>query len=217
MRPQLRDYFQGRLEQTAEALVKNNFLAHVAGNVHEAKKLVMETLIPQMQPASISFGGSMSLVDCGIYEAVKALSGVKVLDTYNYSLSPEEMMELRRQALLCDLYLTGTNAVTEQGSLVNLDGQGNRVAAMAYGPKKVIVVVGRNKLCPDEYMAMQRVSDLAAPVNASRLSKKTPCVKTLRCEDCSSPDRICNIWTITRKSWPKERMTVVLVNEDLGF
>ncbi|MFZ5427233.1 MAG: lactate utilization protein [Thermodesulfobacteriota bacterium] len=217
MHPKLTEFYRARLEQTAKALKKNNFAAHVAETAEEAKKLVLETLIPSFAPASAAFGGSMTVAGSGLYDAVKALPGLKIFDTYNYSLPPAEMIELRRQALLCDLFITSTNAVTETGALVNLDGTGNRVASLAFGPKKVIVLAGRNKLCSDEFAAMERIRDLAAPVNAARLSKKTPCVATHRCEDCPSPERICNTWTITVKSAPKERTTVILINEDLGF
>jgi hypothetical protein len=217
MHPKLTEFHLARLTQAAQALRKNNFAAHVVDNVQAANKLILETLIPEFKPASMAFGGSMTIVESGLYEAIKALPGLAVFDTYNYSLPPAEMIELRRQALLCDLFLTGTNAVTDSGALVNLDGIGNRVAALTFGPKKVIVLAGRNKLCSDEFSAMERIRDLAAPVNAARLNKKTPCVETHRCQDCPSPDRICNTWTITVKSAPKERTTVILVNEDLGF
>ncbi len=217
MHPKLTEFYKARLEQTAEALKKNNFAAHVVETAEEAKKLVLETFIPSFAPASVAFGGSMTITDSGIYEGVKALPGLKIFDTYNYSLPPAEMIELRRQALLCDLFITSTNAVTETGVLVNLDGTGNRVASLAFGPKKVVVLAGRNKVCSDEFAAMERVRDVAAPVNAARLSRKTPCVATHRCQDCPSPERICNSWAITMKSAPKERTTVVLINEDLGF
>ena len=116
-----------------------------------------------------------------------------------------------------DVFITGVNAVTENGKLVNLDGTGNRVAALAFGPRHVIVLAGRNKVVADEAAARERVRNWAAPANAARLERKTPCVKTLHCEDCSSPDRICNVWSITEKSWPKGRIKIVLVDEDLGF
>lgn len=217
MHPKLIEFHKARLEETATALRKNNFAAHVVETAQDAKKLVLETLFPAIKPGSVSFGGSMTIVDSGIYEAVKAMPDLKIFDTYNYSLPPAEMIELRRQALLADLFITSTNAVTAQGALVNLDGSGNRVASLTFGPKKVIVLAGRNKLCSDEYTAMERIRDLAAPVNAARLSRKTPCVATHHCEDCPSPERICNTWTITVKSAPKERTTVILINEDLGF
>lgn len=217
MQTPLEKYYLGRLEQVSVALRKNNFAVHVVEDSAQAKDLVLGTLIPESGAKSAAFGGSMTLADTGIYAGVKSLSGLEVLDTYDKTLPPAEMIELRRKALLVDLFLMGTNAVTEQGTLVNLDGTGNRVAALTFGPKKVIIVVGRNKLCTDEYDAMERVRELAAPVNAIRLSRKTPCAKTLRCEDCSSPERICNTWVITKKSSIEGRITVVLVNQDLGF
>ena len=217
MHPKLDDHFKARLEETAQALRANNFAAHVADTAQDAKSLILDTLLPEFNPSSVAFGGSMTIVDSGIYEALKTRPGLSVFDTYDYSLPPAEMIELRRQALLADLFLTGANAVTETGMLVNLDGTGNRVASLTFGPKKVIVLAGRNKLCPDEFAAMERIRDRAAPVNAARLNRKTPCLATHRCQDCPSPERICNTWTITMKSAPKERTTVILINQDLGF
>ena len=127
------------------------------------------------------------------------------------------MFELRRRALLADLFITRSNAVTETGKLVNLDMTGNRVAAITFGPRNVIILAGRNKVVPDVEDAMLRVKNYAAPANAMRLDKKTPCAKTSICEECRSPDRICNTWTITEKSFPKGRIKIVLINEDLGL
>ena len=128
------------------------------------------------------------------------------------------MIERRRRALLVDLFLTGTNAVTEQGVLVNLDMVGNRVAPMIFGPRTVVLVIGRNKIVRDLDEAMTRIKDRAAPLNAIRhTALKTPCMKTSFCIDCSSPDRICNAWTIIEKSFPRSRIKVILVNEDLGL
>ena len=119
--------------------------------------------------------------------------------------------------LLADLFITGTNAVTETGKLVNLDMTGNRVASITFGPKNVILLVGRNKVVPDLEDAMLRVKNYTAPVNAMRLDMKTPCVSTSFCEECKSPSRICNTWTITEKSFPKGRNKIVLINADLGI
>lgn len=214
-------YRSGRLRQAARALEQNNFEAHLAADAAEAKALVMDSLIPALVrdfgAKSAAFGGSMTLAHSGIYEAVKACPELRVLDTYDTSAPQYERIQLRRQALLTDIFLTGTNAVTADGKLANLDGTGNRVAAITFGPKHVIVVAGRNKIAPDLNAAMYRIRDVAAPVNAMRLDRKTPCAKTLRCEDCSAPDRICNTWVITEKSYPKGRIKVVLVNQDLGF
>ncbi|MDD4733133.1 MAG: lactate utilization protein [Desulfovibrio sp.] len=210
-------YWELRLAEAREALEANNFEAHVVGNAEQARNLVLETLHPGMSPASVSFGGSGSIAATGLYDAYKRMDGMTVLDTWNKELPWEEKYELRRQALLVDLFLTGSNAVTEDGLLVNLDMIGNRVGALTFGPKNVVVVAGRNKLAPDLDSAMVRIKEYAAPVNAMRLNMKTPCVKTGRCMDCKSPDRICNHWTITEKSYPQGRIKVVLVNEDLGL
>jgi hypothetical protein len=116
-----------------------------------------------------------------------------------------------------DLFVTGSNAITVDGTLVNLDMIGNRVGALTFGPRNVIVLAGRNKIVTDLDEAMYRIKNYVAPVNAMRLDKKTPCIKTSYCQDCKSPDRICNTWTITEKAFPPKRIKVVLVNEDLGF
>jgi hypothetical protein len=140
-----------------------------------------------------------------------------VIDPYDKSISSEEILERRRQSLLVDLFLSGTNAVTEAGQLVNLDMIGNRIASITFGPKNVIVFIGRNKIVPDLESAMFRIKNYAAPVNTMRLGKKTPCAKTSYCEECKSPDRICNTWTITEKSFPRGRVKIVLINEEFGF
>ena len=118
---------------------------------------------------------------------------------------------------MVDLFFTSTNAVTESGHLVNLDMIGNRIAALTFGPRFVVVLVGRNKIVPDLENAWDRIKNYAAPVNCMRLEKKTPCQATSYCQDCSGPERICNTWTITEKSFPKNRVKIVLINEDLGF
>ena len=159
----------------------------------------------------------MTLGSTGLLDKLGDLENLELLSPNAPGISVEEKLELRRQGLLVDLYLTGTNAVTEDGCLVNLDMIGNRIAALTFGPKKVVVFVGRNKIVPDLESAMYRIKDYAAPANAMRLKCETPCVKTSECADCKSPGRICNTWTITEKSYPKERVTVVLINEDLGL
>jgi hypothetical protein len=159
----------------------------------------------------------MTLMQSGLPEALKNDGRFQVLDTHDKSLPPEDMLELRRRSLLADLFIAGTNAITEYGQLVNLDMLGNRVGAITFGPKHVILLAGRNKIVADLEDAMVRVKNYAAPVNSMRLDKKTPCVKTGSCEDCKSPERICNHWTITEKSFPKGRIKIVLINADLGL
>lgn len=205
------------LEATRQALMANRFEAVAVEDGEAARDLVIGGLIPVSGAGSVAFGGSMTVAGSGIYAAVKKLPGLSVIDTLDHGVSREELLERRRQALLCDLFLTGTNAVTRDGRLVNLDMTGNRVGGLHFGPKKVIVVVGRNKIVDDLPAAIDRVKTVAAPANAKRLNKKTPCVKTGVCQDCKSPERICNVWTVTEKSFPPGRICVVLINRDLGL
>ena len=211
------NYWKLRLTDLKEALEGNNFEVFIADNAVDAGHQVLEKILPKTGAKSVSWGGSMTFIATGLFDSIKDNPGLEVLNTFNKNLSPEDALELRRQALLVDLFITGTNAVTETGELVNLDMFGNRVAGITFGPKNVVILVGRNKIVPDLEAAMVRIKDYVAPTNAMRLNKKTPCVKTSCCEECKSPDRICNSWTITQKSFPKGRIKVVLINEDLGL
>jgi len=213
----IENYWKTRLTELKETLTENNFEVFVAQNTDEAKSIVLEKIIPEIAPKSVSWGGSLTFVATGLYDIFKNNNDLNVLDTYDKTLSPEESLERRRQSLLVDLFITGSNAVTEAGQLVNLDMIGNRVGALTFGPKTVIILVGRNKIVPDLDEAMFRIKNYAAPVNTMRLDKKTPCAKTSFCGDCKSPDRICNTWTITEKSFPKKRVKIILINKDLGF
>jgi len=210
-------YWKIKLNDLKEQLESNNFHVSVADSMSHAKTLVLETFIPELKPQSISWGGSMTFVATGLHKALKDSKEVKVVDAIDLSISKTELMERKRASLLVDLFITGTNAVTEDGQLVNLDMIGNRVGALTFGPKHVIILVGRNKIVPEIEDAMARIKDFAAPANAMRLDKKTPCAKTAYCHECSSPDRICNTWTITEKSFPKHRIKIVLINKDLGL
>lgn len=211
------NFWELKLEALKESLEKNNFEVYLTKTAEDAKRLVLDTLLPQLSPATVSWGGSLTHVQTGLYAELKERSDITVLDTYDKSLPPAESYELRRQSLLVDLFITGTNAVTEKGRLVNLDMIGNRVAAITFGPKNVIILIGRNKLVADVDEAIERIKTYAAPVNAMRLDKKTPCMKTGICQNCKSPDRICNAWSISEKSFPKGRIKVILINADLGF
>lgn len=213
----INQYWQIRLESVKEMLESNNFEVFLADNAAAAKKIVLNEIVPKSGAKSIAWGGSMTFTATGLYDALKKVKGMKVLDPYDKTLSREESIECRRQSLLVDLFITGTNAITEMGILVNLDMIGNRVAALTFGPKSVIVLAGRNKIVPDLEEAMVRVKNIAAPANTMRLGMKTPCAKTSYCEECKSKDRICNSWAITEKSFPKGRVKVVLINEDLGL
>ncbi|MGB9442727.1 MAG: lactate utilization protein [Desulfobacterales bacterium] len=213
----IENYNKMRLADLKTALESNNFDVYLAENKEAACKTVLEDIIPKLNPQTISWGGSMTVIASGLYHQLRENPDLEVLDTLDKKVPAEEMMERRRQALLVDLFITGTNAITESGQLVNLDMTGNRIGALTFGPKWVILLVGRNKIVADLDEAMFRIKNYAAPVNSMRLDKKTPCVKTSYCQECKSPDRICNTWTITEKSFPKKRVKVVLINEDLGL
>ena len=211
------NYWKLRLTDIKAALESNNFEVFLADNKEDAHKIVLEDIIPPLNARTVSWGGSMTVIASGLYHHLKDNSDLEVLDTLDKKIPQDEMIERRRQSLLVDLFITGTNAVTETGQLVNLDMIGNRICALTFGPKWVILLIGRNKIVTDLDEAMFRVKNYAAPANSMRLDKKTPCVKTSYCEECKSPDRICNTWTITEKSFPKGRVNVVLINEDLGL
>ena len=211
------NFWEIKLEALKETLTKNNFEVYLANTGEDAKKLVLDTILPQLSPETVSWGGSLTHIQTGLYTELKARQDITILDTYDKNLSPEEAYELRRRSLLVDLFITGTNAVTERGRLVNLDMIGNRVAAITFGPKNVIIFIGRNKIVADVDEAIERIKTYAAPVNVMRLEKKTPCFKTGVCQNCNSPERICNAWSISEKSFPKGRIKVILINEDLGF
>ncbi len=217
MQDPVEHFWDLRLETLKTSLEKNNFEVHIAADREAAVALVLETLLPALAPRSVSWGGSKTFVETGLYERLKALEDLTVLDTYDPALTDQEKLERRRQSLLVDLFFTGTNAITENGHLINLDMIGNRIAALTFGPRHVIVLAGRNKLVADLEGAWERIKGYAAPVNSMRLDMKTPCAATGYCQDCKSPKRICNTWTITEKSFPKGRVRIVLVNDDLGF
>jgi hypothetical protein len=167
--------------------------------------------------SSIYRVGSMTLRELGIVEALSAIPGTTILDPHEPGLTPDQTMMVRKQGFLADFMICSTNAVTLDGKLVNLDGMGNRVAAMAFGPTKVILVVGMNKVVSDVDEAMKRVKHRAAPINTIRLGLNNPCRETGLCADCKSPSRICNIWTIIEGHMIKDRIFVLMVGEDRGY
>jgi len=206
-----------KLSAVAKALESNNFEAHVASDSDEARSIILERIVPNLGGGVVSWGGSLTLKDCHVKSWFYESPDWEVVSADDRTLSADERLERRRQGLLSDLYFLGSNAVTEDGVLVNLDMIGNRVAALTFGPRKVVVVAGRNKVRADLFDAMERVRSYASPANSMRLDLDNPCVKSARCHDCSSKSRICNSWSITEKSFPSGRIAVVLINEDLGL
>ncbi|MBS3975189.1 MAG: lactate utilization protein [Syntrophomonadaceae bacterium] len=200
------------------ALEKNGFSAYYAPTVQDAKDFILS----HIQGCDvIGLGGSVSLRETGLVEDIKQ-KGCSVLDHWQKGLSPAESAEIRRRQFSSDVFLTGSNAVTMTGELVNVDGSGNRVAAMCFGPKKTIVLAGINKVTKDIAEGINRSRQVAAVPNAARLGFDNPCVKAGKCMDCNSAQRICNITTIIHKNphnlaGLKGSYIVVIVGEDLGF
>jgi hypothetical protein len=159
----------------------------------------------------------MSVADLDIAGKLAA-QGAELLIHGNPALSPEERTSIMKRQQTCDLFLSGVNALTVGGEIVNIDGVGNRVAATIFGPGKIILVAGVNKIVHGDVSdALKRVKAGAAPQNAVRLSKKTPCAKTGVCADCSSPERICNVTVILERKPSRSDITVLVVNEDMGY
>lgn len=202
-----------RINRTIEALKKNNMNGYLAKDKEEIVNII-ETIIKKEDV--VSCGGSMSLFEVGIIDYLRE-EQYNFLDRYEEGLSRDEIENIFRQSFFADSYITSTNAITEEGELYNVDGNGNRVAAMLYGPKKVIVVVGVNKIVKDIDEAIRRNREIAAPANAKRLNRKTPCAKVGYCMDCNSDDRICNEYTIIKRQGNKERIHVIFLNEELGY
>lgn len=196
-------------QKVIKGLESRNMTGLYAKDKEEALQIAL-SLIPK--GSSIAMGGAMSAHEIGLVEALKT-------DEYNFI--DRDKSEDKRAAMLAsydaDFFLSSANAMTEDGIIVNIDGNSNRVSAIAQGPKKVLFIVGMNKICPDWDSAMKRARNVAAPINAQRFGLSTPCAKTGSCMDCKSPDTICCQFLITRFSRHEGRITVILVNDNLGF
>ena len=195
-------------EHVIKGLQSRNMSGYYAKKKEEALKTALE-LIPK--GSSISMGGCMSAQEIGL------VSALKESDYHFIDRSKMEPREALLAAYDADIFLASANAMTDDGILVNIDGNANRVSCIAQGPKKVIFIVSMNKICSDLDSAMKRARNIAAPANAQRFDIKTPCKLTGRCSDCKSPDTICCQFLITRYSRHTDRIHVILVNESLGF
>lgn len=202
-----------KINRTIEALKKNNMNGYYAKNRDEVIKLIEDIVA---EGAKVAVGGSETLSELGVLEHLRS-GRYDFLDRYKAGLTPEEVTNIFKQSFLADAYLSGCNAITENGELYNVDGNGNRVAAMLYGPDKVIVICGVNKIVKDVDEAIKRNREISAPMNAKRLKRKTPCAKVGYCMDCNSPERICNEYTLIKKQRSAERMHVIFLNENLGY
>ena len=202
-----------RILRTIKALEKNNMNGYmVASNVDLISK-IEELISPK---SKVSCGGSMTLFETGVIDHLKS-GRYEFLDRYKEGLTQDEIKEIFRQSFLSDAYVTSTNAITENGEIYNVDGNGNRVAAMLYGPDKVIIVAGVNKIVPNVEEAIIRTKEYASPINAKRLNKETPCKKIGRCVECNSDNRICNEYTLIKRQIDKNRIHVIFLNDNLGY
>lgn len=199
--------------KTVEALQQNRFTSVYFPTVQEAMTQLLAAIPVD---ATVGLGGSWTLIQLELFEKLEA-RGNTVYCHHKPGLSPEEILDIRRKQLTCDVFLTSTNAITEDGRLVNTDATGNRVAAMIFGPKKVIILAGSNKIAGTLDEAQERIRSTAAPLNNKRLNRPNPCVKTGYCVDCQGPTRLCNVTTILHKRPPASDIHVWVVGEELGY
>lgn len=197
------------MERLVSILSKNGFCVKEFNNIEDVKTYLLEKINIK---ESVAIGGSMTIDDMNIYEELKQ----RGTNVYWHWKVENKKLELEK-AKTADVYLTSTNAITLDGKLVNMDGNGNRVTSMIYGHERVYVIVGKNKIVRDYKEARERIKNIAAPLNAKRLKIDTPCRFTGKCSDCDSKDRICNIETILHKNPGNTQIYVYLVNEELGY
>jgi L-lactate utilization protein LutC len=199
------------MEQVKKNLEKNGFDVEILSN----KEAVKEALLKEIPTdAVVGFGGSVTLKDTGIYQALTE-RGNKTL--WHWETEPEKRGAVCKEALFSDVYLSSANALLEEGEILNIDGNGNRVSALFYGPKKVILVIGKNKIVGDYEAGLERIRTIASPMNARRLNRKTPCATLNRCTDCDSPDRMCMVTSLIEKKPPTMAYKIYLVDEELGY
>lgn len=194
-------------------LEKRNMEGYFVRTKEEAVSLIMERFLTGGK--TVSFGGSVTLTESGLMDAIQ--KGDCVLYDRKTAKTPEETREMKAKMINSDYFLMSTNAITIDGELINIDGFGNRVSYLCFGPENVIILAGMNKVVSSVEDGVRRVRDIASPPNTVRLNKNTPCAKTGRCGDCYSDDCICSQIVITRRSGVRNRIKVVLVAEDLGY
>lgn len=214
MEPIQQQHYRAMGERAVKALEKRHFAAMYVETAEEAAQYVLAQVEQDM---TIGFGGSMTNTQSLDLPQRIAAKGGQVMNSFPPPTTLQGKIDDYRKTILVDLYLSSTNALTMQGELVNIDGLGNRVAALSFGPKKTVVVAGVNKLCEDEAHAWARLKQTAAPRNNIRLSTPNPCVKTGVCVDCASDARICRSYSVLRYKPAGSDFTVVLVGEDLGY
>lgn len=206
-------YIDRMLQRTSTALEARQFEVLL----FKKREYLIHEILKQAQPGmTVGIGGSVGLRDLGLPQLLKE-KGVVVLDHWLEGLAPEEILDLRLRHLSCDLFLSSINAITEKGEIVNMDGIGNRVGATTFGPSRVVLVAGYNKIVPDVASALDRIKRVAAPMNARRMGLPLPCAETGRCHDCQSEMRICRVLSIIERRPSTTDTAVYLLAEELGY
>ena len=206
-------WIEEKAKKAIEKLVAHDFKAIYVKTKEEAVQEVWKHITPKQR---IGVGGSLTIRGLGILEKLEA-EGYTIYDHWKPGLSKEKILEIRKSQMTSDLFLSSANAVTLNGELVNIDGIGNRVNSTNFGPGKVILVVGYNKIVEDVQEGINRVKNIAAPLNARRLNIDVPCAKVGKCVDCNSPNRICRVLVILERKPSLTDIFVILVGEELGF
>lgn len=204
---------EDRIVRTLQALKKNEFLAFYFPTGNEARDFVLGSI---QEGARVGLGGSKTLRDLGLPQALKD-RGARLLDHWDPSLGPQELLDVRKGQLVCDVFLSSVNAISEKGELVSRDGIGNRTSAMTFGPSKVFLLVGTQKIVKDLHEAIRRIREIAAPMRARSLNLELPCTKGGECADCSNPGRICRATLILHKRPLLTDITVILIGESMGY
>jgi hypothetical protein len=199
--------------RAVKALKRNYFDAAYFETELEVKTAVLKFIKPG---STIGFGGSQTTRLLELNDAIVNAGG-KILNHNAPGLSSEERLEIMRQQQVCDIFISSSNAITLDGYICNLDGHGNRVAAMIFGPRKVIVIAGTNKICKDETAAWVRIKAIAAPLNMKRLNRPNPCTKTGECMDCNLPTRGCNAYVTLRRKPSLTDFSVFILGKNLGY
>ena len=205
-------------ENVANTIIKNLNKRQIDGYYCKDKKIALQKaleLIPK--GASIGYGGSMTIEEVGLMEAIRSGEYRVINRERESTISAEEQRRMYGEICCSDFFLMGTNAITLNGELINIDGRGNRVAFLCYGPQNVLILAGMNKVVTDIEEGMKRARNIAAPPNAIRLNRKTPCAITGKCGNCYSPDCMCGQFVITRRSGIPNRIKVILIGEELGY
>lgn len=203
-------------QNLANTIIKNMAKKNLEGYYCATSAEAVEKALSLMpEGASVTWGGSMTLTECGLMDALRT-ANYEIIDR-DTAKTPEEARVMYSKQVMADYFLMSTNAITIDGELVNIDGRSNRVSCLCWGPQNVIIIAGMNKVAPDVESAIKRVRNMAAPANCVRLNKNTPCAQTGKCGDCYSQESICSQVLITRRSSAPNRIKVILVGEELGY